>query len=442
VSLAHTSTCIEGIVTYKAKIINRDVNGPAVTASLFDKSQPTDPWNFYGNEAWGVASGPSATKRDYLQRGWNTLTGWKAFRAANGYLPTNAMTESYHRHNQGDFIGCVFVRYTMPGVKLEVPRFNMQIQDMSTFSGFLASSPDFDGIVDPAKSKCLSKARDMKVNAAVSLGEGRQTVRMIRDIAQKLGNAYSAFRKGNFKRAAKVLNIKKPVGEAANHWLAYNYGWSPLLSDVKGLAELAAQHLALGGRGPRLKVTSRNRVSNAVSAYGALGQGSYFLNVDYHLDGDWTYEGHAGLLLQLVSTEAALAAQLGFGATDPALLAWELTPFSFVFDWFIDVGQWLESASSLQGWTVLSGYASLKQTFIGSQRFENPRAWTLPYEEWNIPSSCPVMQTFYTRALWSGQVPFIRSPLWDGLNARRLTTTAALWKQLTQGDRAKGAYRP
>jgi hypothetical protein len=265
---------------------------------------------------------------------------------------------------------------------------------------------------------------------------------MLRDTAQKLGNAYSAFRKGNFKRAAKVLGIKKPVGEAANHWLAYNYGWRPLLSDLKGAAELAAQHLALGGRGPRLKVSARNRVSSTVDIQGALNQGTYYLNVDYRLSGEWQYDGHAGLFLQLVCTEAAFAAQLGFGLTDPALLAWELTPFSFVFDWFVDVGQYLESASSLQGWDVLDGYASLKQTFSGVQGFEHPRAWTTPYEEWNIPSKIPVLQTFYTRTYWPGTSPSIKTPLWDGLNARRLTTSAALWKQLTQGDRGPKAYRP
>lgn len=381
--------------------------------------------------------------RNYTTRGWNTFAGWKAFRAAHGYLPTQAMTEVAYRHNQQGSTGSVF-RSNDGIIKVECEYAHQQVYVMSNDPGYLALAAHQNGVIDPAKSRCLSKARDMKVNVAVAFGEGRQTVRMLRETAEKLGKAYSAFRKGNFKKVAKVLGVKKPAGEAANHWLAWSYGWSPLLSDVVGAAELAAQHLALGGRGPRISVRGRNSNGLAVNRIAVTNQGSnWTVKGDYRIRGEWKYEAHAGLYLEMNYSSAALAAQTGFGLTDPLLLAWELTPFSFVFDWFIDVGTWLEQASSLQGWTVLAGYSSLKQTFDGSQKWENL------YVDGSRPgylatgsTHVPMKQTFYSRSAWSGSGPSIKAPLWDALNARRLTTSAALWKQRCQGDRLPGKYKP
>jgi hypothetical protein len=294
-----------------------------------------------------------------------------------------------------------------------------------------------------AKSKALSKARDMKANVAVALGEGRQTVRMITDTANRLGRSYRAFRKGHFGRAAKELGISKPTKSAANHWLEYSYGWMPLLSDVKGLAELAAQHVGLGGRQKRFSVHAQSvfskpgqMIQNPTApcnyAHGEL--------VGYFWQYDFTATGRCGLLLELDVTTAALAAQTGFGLTDPLLLAWELTPFSFVFDWFIDVGTYLENIGALQGLKVLDGFYSITRDCKGEAwggRKDNS-GWALTQP----PPKVPFTLRNYSRVFWNGSAPSLRMPLADGLNARRLVTSAALWRQRLRGDRVPGHYHP
>lgn len=429
-------------MAYKAKTWNRDISTPTARRTMYGRPIGA-PWTFYGTETFVPVAGSMSLVRDYKQRGWNTLPGWKALRDAQGYLPTMQMYESHHRHSQMSSMKMTFIRESAPAMKCEVEYLRMAIQDMLIAgTGFKSTTPEVEAELASRKIRCLEKARDMKVNVAVAFAEGRQTVQMIRDIAKKLGTAYTAFRKGRFKKAAKTLGIQKPVGEAANHWLSYQYGWRPLVSDVVGLAELAAQHIELGGRGHRITVRSRDFTTLQYDQTSSTYQGSTFLSYKTRIKGFWKFESSAGLLLESESSEIAFAAQLGFGATDLALLAWEKTPFSFVFDWFVDVGSWLESVSALQGWKVLAGYVSLKQTFEGEQSIVAPRGWTTPYETVEGTKHVPVKQTHYSRASWLGDIPSIRTPLLDALDAKRLTTLGALFRQRCRGDRAPGAYKP
>lgn len=49
------------------------------------------------------------------------------------------------------------------------------------------------------------------------------------------------------------------------------------------------------------------------------------------------------------------------GLTNPLLLGWELIPFSFVADWFIQVGDYLETLDALIGVKRIAITRSVKQ---------------------------------------------------------------------------------
>jgi hypothetical protein len=49
----------------------------------------------------------------------------------------------------------------------------------------------------------------------------------------------------------------------------------------------------------------------------------------------------------------AYAAQTGF--TNPLNLAWEILPFSFVLDWFLPIGPYLETLSAFDGLVLVDG---------------------------------------------------------------------------------------
>jgi len=160
----------------------------------------------------------------------------------------------------------------------------------------------------------------------------------------------SALRKGNIAGAAKALatpvpkSLKGLKGQAKNfgdQFLEFHFGWVPLMQDIHG----AMQTLSKPDFGTR-KLSSRGRSG-----------GTYRdRNVDYwggryHSLNVWdttvVYQARYGASIRVVNPNAYLASQLGL--VNPAAIAWEAVPYSFVADWFGNVGQVLSSATDFVG---------------------------------------------------------------------------------------------
>lgn len=422
-------------MTLKSKTVDRSI-GP----------QPTS-WVTYqrtGGSYVPIGSGSGTSrplKVNVLYRQWNTMAGWKTYRATYGYLPTQNMTETQEFVDQSGLP--VYSYFAYDGQY----RVDMKSRDplhVPALSGSLGFRPkwhttsELSALREDAKQKCLSQARDMKVNVPVMLGEGRQTVRMLADTVRTLGRAYRNFRRGRFRQAAKELGIAEPGKGSANHWLAYNYGWMPLLSDAKGLVKLAEKGLIDPDRGPRFSV--RGNAIDVIPDWKEVisGQGASNLpGGQTTLRGTCVAHAKAGLLLEFKPGATGLAS-VGLGTFDPLLTAWELTPFSFVFDWFINVGGYLEALSTFSDVTPLAGFESHVEWNYGSATMDKPHT-----TGWIVGALPQVHFTWrsFKRFSWGGSVT-LRTPLWDALNARRLTTVAALWRQRCRGDRVHGKYRP
>lgn len=377
---------------------------------------------------------------------WTRTPNYKTVRQTQGYLPCRGMTQSF-LGIKGEHFNRIFRSSANPLDRFEIDNGMINVPQAYDYCESVGvTNPLRSALVTDAQYDALSKARDMKFNFPVFLGEARTTARMIGDTAQTLGRAYGAFRKGNFRRAAKALGLDKPTGAFANNWLAYSYGWRPLLSDAVGMATTLYDFFEnTKGDGQRITVKSSWKKSAPVSvpeyhfgwSNSATSTNSY---ADY-VQWSRNIRARAGLLLEVEYQSAALAASLGVGLTDPLLTAWELTPFSFVFDWFVDVGSWLEARSSLQGYKVLTGFFCSELRYDGTARQKYiTGGWNTP-----DPKTDPKWSfhcRHYSRSVWGGGVTSLRMPLFDALNGRRIVTSASLWRQRLSGDRNPGDPYP
>lgn len=80
------------------------------------------------------------------------------------------------------------------------------------------------------------------------------------------------------------------------------------------------------------------------------------------------------LWYRLHDPKVALFSSLGL--INPASIAWEVMRYSFVVDWFLPIGPWLNSWTADAGWSFLSGTRSTKSEASMSQEIA-------AYPEWN-----------------------------------------------------------
>jgi len=235
------------------------------------------------------------------------------------------------------------------------------------FFPFEAPAPDsFDPHLGNARSKALtlslSRTRgDRAIQMGASMGEMGQTLRMIGSSASKVAKAYMDVRRGKFYSALDHLGLAIPrsgvtLGKGpADFWLEYQYGWKPLMQDMYDGGNLIAQGL----RNPNsiwLSCSGTGKYSGSEDLYRPGGVVGFRLKEKYSRD----YYAH---VKHFYTVSSQLADQIdGFGLFNPASIAWELVPFSFVVDWFVPVGNLLAAATSTIGLDYIAGYITEGQT--------------------------------------------------------------------------------
>jgi len=269
--------------------------------------------------------------------------------------------------------------------------------------------------------KLLGKIADTKVNVAVALAEAGKTSTLIFDIAHRIDKAYRAFRKGDLKGVAKYLNITPK--RLKNNWLEYKYGWMPLLMDVKGAAEFFAQQHVV--RSPKFVAAAVEKSVITVSSQTmSPAYGGTVADWPQNILETYYYEARLKAWCELSSPHLSELQQIGL--TNPALVAWELVPFSFVFDWFVEVGNYLEGLTALNGVTVRRACASVVWTkaFSLTQpatvKVSGGTTYTHSARDWLFS------ERQYTRNVYNVDPLSVYPPVNTSLSFSKLVTSLAL----------------
>lgn len=242
------------------------------------------------------------------------------------------------------------------------------------------------------RDRALVKARlamkDTSVNLGVAFAERNKTARMVGDNAIQLAKAMMKLRRKDWKGAARELGIYKPGKprgkSVTDRWLELQYGWKPLLSDVYGATEALAKR-------PH-------------SDWRVTGKGSSVDHIDnLHVEGlnqDRCETRCTGLRGSFVRIDAVpendlLIALSALGITNPLFVGWELVPYSFVIDWFLPIGTFLDSLDAMLGYgatsTSLTNFSKLRWDTVGiPQPTHNMPYW---YRSTNLTSG-------YKRYVW------------------------------------------
>jgi hypothetical protein len=171
----------------------------------------------------------------------------------------------------------------------------------------------------------------------------------------------------------------------ASWWLEISYGWLPLLSDAEEGAQFLAHQLNVPLQTTfRTSVRKESRLTRITNwqAYGGL----------YTATGKST-RTHRRSLIAKIREKDNIPKLLGLTSLES--VAWELTPWSFVVDWFIPIGDWLTARGHAQG-LIGTFITSDKRTGIAHTPEGN---FSLNQYTWTSPS--------YKRVLFDRTISYV-----------------------------------
>jgi hypothetical protein len=237
-------------------------------------------------------------------------------------------------------------------------------QRSGTYPGSLPApyqDPDiFAQLNSKALYKLSGKFHDQSLNLGIAAGEAKQTKKLFADNIKQIAMSYRQLRRGDFQGAASILtgvssspkggnssfrrDLNKNASKAlASRWLELQYGWKPLLSDIYGAFEFHANKLY---RVPRFKETS----TSFRGTEGPTTSTNYtdeVVNIRF---------GSTYTVKYVVYYSQGGSHDLSaLGLINPAAVAWELVPYSFIVDWAIPIGSYLNSLDDTFGLVFVKG---------------------------------------------------------------------------------------
>lgn len=190
--------------------------------------------------------------------------------------------------------------------------------------------------------KARVKLKQSDINLGVAFAERKRTAQLLGSTASRMAKSFNNLKRGRVRAAMRDLGIansyREPRGSnIPKKWLELQYGWKPLISDIYGACS------ALSRRDSRdWRVTAKAQVRSVRSWSASF--------TDYQM-GLCVATAECGAFTRidaLPSNELTISLS-SLGITNPLLIAWELVPYSFVVDWCLPVGTWLESLDALLG---------------------------------------------------------------------------------------------
>lgn len=238
------------------------------------------------------------------------------------------------------------------------------------------SVASYQYLINDTAAKLRSKVSDTSL-WAVNLAEYHQSIGMMTKRLVQVSTLARSLLRRDVKAALHDIGFdgKKVKGglprKFADVWLEWSFGWKPLIEDIYATIDLLqspikAVHLTAGK-----SATVSKELGNAM--VGQVWDHSTILGKDFC---------RMGCEVTIENPNFYLANNLGLA--NPAVLAWELIPFSFCVDWFANVGQFLQSGTDWLGLSVTKPY-----TTYGTVR----RSLRQGYNAWDIPAKKISFQT-------------------------------------------------
>ena len=289
----------------------------------------TGPWNngtehIHAAKSWSGGDGKTIEDRYTYKPKWNSYEMAHArFHSNNpnklGYI--DKATNEYRTVDNHDF-------YAIYG-PLGAPGWIYQAFPSSLFNEYWTDREE-----TALLAKLLKKVRGHDLDLGVALAEVDKLATSVVDTLKNLVYGVNDLSEGNFARFAQRFGTSPPnerrtkklrTSDIPGRFLEMRYCWEPTINDAFEAAT-AFEQISSGPRQSVFKA-GKKRVEEV-----------YDRRTNYDIVVPTTIEVRRSYIFEQYE-EMAFARQLGL--LNPATVLWERVPFSFVCDWFLPIGNYL-----------------------------------------------------------------------------------------------------
>lgn len=219
-------------------------------------------------------------------------------------------------------------------------------------------SDDLESLKARAITEAFSKISDSDLLIGACLLEAKSTASMLLSNARKVLKILKAIRKPRIPRINKK-SLRSAARESADIYMTARYGLRPLYYDILGAMKITSSDPY------RYRNTTRGWKSNSHVNNDKIVKGTSAGWINAPVGGTLTinressssFDVRAGVLCDAL--EATLWRRIGVSLI--AETAWDLTPFSFILDWFGNFGSLISSWAPKPGVNVRASWVTVTQ---------------------------------------------------------------------------------
>lgn len=236
-------------------------------------------------------------------------------------------------------------------------------------------------VINDATISAHARVSVSEMQALATLGEARESINSMVSISTRVLKIARNVRALNLKALRREFSKK----ELADRYMEARYALRPLVIDAAQVCNY------FDSKSGYLRKTFRAQAAESQQVYdttpdtnpifGFIGPVTRTCNIEV--------SAHAGVLCDIHATAAIQA-----GLDRPLEAAWELVPFSFIVDWFANVGDIIAAHAPKAGIRQLASWTTVKTSVIHEYTMG---PWNSDFGSWDVHANVSSLPSFSGR---------------------------------------------